>query len=55
VVGALVGPALTAAIAPAAPALHQVYDALEEAAQLLFRQASESGQRYLAHRWVQER
>eukprot|EP00775_Hariotina_reticulata_P012660 gene12660-12787_t len=28
----------------------EVYDALEEAAQLLFRQASESGQRYLAHR-----
>eukprot|EP00878_Enallax_costatus_P000368 GHUV01000453.1.p1 GENE.GHUV01000453.1~~GHUV01000453.1.p1 ORF type:complete len:337 (+),score=139.14 GHUV01000453.1:266-1276(+) len=28
----------------------QVYDALEEAAQLLFRQASTAGQRYLAHR-----
>ncbi len=28
----------------------QVYDALEEAAQLLFRQASDAGQRFLAHR-----
>jgi hypothetical protein len=28
----------------------EVYDSLEEAAQLLFRQASTSGQRYLAHR-----
>lgn len=31
----------------------QVYDALEEAAQVLFRQASSAGQRYLAHRWAQ--
>lgn len=28
----------------------EVYDALEEAAQLLFRQSSSAGQRYLAHR-----
>lgn len=28
----------------------EVYDALEEAAQVLFRQASSAGQRYLAHR-----
>jgi hypothetical protein len=33
-------------------AVAQVYDATEDAAQMLFKQAASAGERYLAHRCV---